>query len=302
MENKKLISKWLNDELTPRELEKFKKSEDYQAYKDIVENATGFLKPEFDTVKGLQDLKKRLSDRKETPVKKLNFESVYKIAAVLVLVFASGVFFWLNSPEVITTGASEMAVHELPDHSKVKLNAGSKIKYRSSKWEEERKVHLEGEAYFQVEKGKKFTVRSEQGEVTVLGTEFNVKDREEYFEVFCYEGAVKVTVANRQVILKEGKAVKVINGDLQIIQDFDKSAPGWTFRESDFDAVPLKHVIAELERQFNLRIETRDLDMNQLFSGSFNHDNIEIALKAVTIPLQLKYRIESDKKVLLYEE
>lgn len=302
MENKKLISKWLNDELTPRELEKFKKSEDYQAYKDIVENATGFLRPEFDTVKGLQDLKKRLSDRKETPVKKLHFESVYKIAAVLVLVFASGVFFWLNSPEVITTGASEMAVHELPDHSKVKLNAGSKIKYNSSTWEEERKVHLEGEAYFQVEKGKKFTVRSGQGEVTVLGTQFNVKDREEYFEVFCYEGAVKVTVANRQVILKEGKAVKVINGDLQIIQNFDKSAPGWTFRESDFDAVPLKHVIAELERQFNIRIETRDLDMNQLFSGSFNHDNIEIALKAVTIPLQLNYRIESDKKVLLYEE
>ncbi len=302
MENKSIISKWLNDELTARELEDFKKSPDYHAYKDIVENATHFKRPEFDTSKGLKDLKERLSNQPETPVRKLNFTSLYKVAAVLVVVITSGIFFLLNSPEVVTTGASEMAVLELPDHSMVKLNAGSKIKYKSSTWEKKRTVHLEGEAYFQVEKGKKFTVQSGQGQVTVLGTQFNVKDREGYFEVYCYEGAVKVTVANRQVILKKGKAVKVINGDLQNIQTFEKSAPGWTFRESDFDAVPLEQVIAELERQFNLRIITRDVDMDQLFSGSFNHDNIEIALKAVTIPLQLKYRIESDKKVLLYEE
>lgn len=302
MENKDLISKWLNDELSARELEAFKQSADYRAYKNIVENAGKFERPEFDAQKGLMDLKKKLSTPKETPVRRLDFKSYYKIAAVLVVVLASGIFFLLNRPEIITTGASEMVVFELPDQSKVNLNAGSKIIYEPSEWEKQRTVRLEGEAYFQVEKGQKFTVKTDQGEVAVLGTQFNVKDRKDYFEVYCYEGAVKVTVANREVILNKGKAVKVIDGNLQSIQTFDKAAPGWTFRESDFEAVPLQQVIAELERQFNIRIETRNVDRNQLFSGSFTHDNKEIALKAVTIPLQLKYKIESDKKVLLYEE
>lgn len=302
MENKDLISKWLNHELTARELTDFKQTPEYHRYKDIVENAARFETPHFDEQTGLQDLKKRLSARDETPVRKLNFSTFYRIAGVLVVVVASGLFFWLNRPEIITTGASEMAVLELPDQSTVKLNADSKIKFRPSKWEQQRTVQLEGEAFFEVEKGKKFTVKSDHGEVSVLGTKFNVKDRKDYFEVYCYEGAVKVTVAHREVILKKGKAIKVIDGDLQGVQTFEKAAPGWTFHETDFDAVPLQQVIAELERQFDITIETRNVDKDQLFSGSFNHDNKEIALKAVTIPLQLKFKIESDKKVLLYGE
>lgn len=302
MENKDLISKWLNHELTTREMAEFKESPDYHRYKDIVENSARFEKPHFDEQKGLQDLKARLSSPSETPVRRLNFSSYYKIAAVLVVVFASGIFFWLNSPEIITTGASEMAVLELPDQSTVKLNAGSRIKYSPSKWEKQRTVRLNGEAFFEVEKGKKFTVESNQGEVTVLGTKFNIKDREGYFEVYCYEGAVKVNIGNREVILKKGKAIKVIEGDLQRVQTFDKAAPGWTFQESDFNAVPLLQVITELERQFDITIETRNVDQDQLFTGSFTHDKKELALKAVTIPLQLKYSIKSDKKVLLYGE
>lgn len=302
MENKDLISKWLNDELNERELEEFKKTSDYRLYKDIVENAAKFERPRFDEQKGLQDLKTRLSTPKETRVKKIDFSKYYKIAAVLVVIISSGIFFLMNSPELISTQNSEVAVVELPDNSVVKLNADSRLKYRPSKWDEQRKLQLNGEAFFEVAKGKKFTVETNQGEVSVLGTKFNVKDREDYFEVYCYEGSVKVKVSNREIILQKGNSVKVVDGLVTGVDAFDGESPGWTSHESHFDAVPFIQVVGELERQFDVKIETRNVDLNQLFTGSFSHTNKEIALKAVSIPLQIRYEIISDKKVILYEE
>ncbi|MFD0977472.1 FecR family protein [Salinimicrobium gaetbulicola] len=302
MENKDLISKWLNNELTARELEAFKQTADYQRYSDIVENAARFHRPHFNEEQGLLDLKERLASKKEVPVRKLNFSAYYKVAAVFIVFLATGLFIWLNQPEVISTGYAEMAVLELPDQSTARLNADSKIKYKPSKWDKKRILELEGEAYFQVEKGKKFTVETDQGEVTVLGTKFNVKDRENYFEVHCYEGAVKVNVANKEIILRKGNSIKVINGEVKNLNNFDRNAPGWTIQESDFNAVPLKQVIAELERQFDLDIETEQVDLNQLFTGSFSHTNKEVAIQAISIPLQLNYKFESEKKVILYVE
>ena len=302
MENKDLISKWLNNELNARELEAFKRTSDYRVYRDIVENASRFQRPEFDEQQGLQDLKKKLSATKDTPVKRLRFTSIYKVAAILVVVFASGLFYWLSRPQIISTQNSEIAVVELPDNSLVKLNADSQIKYRPSKWDKRRKLQLQGEAFFEVAKGKKFTVETDQGEIAVLGTKFNVKDRKDYFEVYCYEGAVRVRVSNKEIILRKGHSVKVIDGTVMGVNTFEKEVPGWTFQETNFDAVPLKQVIEELERQFNLQIEVRNVDLTELFTGSFNHNNKEIALKAVTLPLQIKYKFVSEKKVLLYEE
>lgn len=302
MENRDLISKWLNNELTPRELEAFKQTEDYSQYKEIVENAARFQRPVFDEQQALQELKTRLASRNESKVKKLNFSTFYKIASVFVVLLATGLFFWLNRPQVISTGFSEMAALELPDQSKVKLNADSKIAYNPSNWNKQRTLELEGEAYFEVLKGETFSVASNQGKVTVLGTRFNIKDRADYFEVQCYEGVVKVNAANREVILRKGSSVRIMNGKFQKLDTFKHSAPGWTKMESEFSAVPLKQVIAELERQFNIKIEVREVDLNQLFTGSFGHDDKEIALKAVSIPLQLNYKFESEKKVILYVE
>lgn len=302
MENKELISKWLNDELTGRELAAFKKTQDYQAYKDIVENATRFKRPVFDEQRELDRLKAKMASANDRPVKKLHSSSFFKIAAVLVVLIATGLFFLLNAPKTISTGYSEMASMELPDESKVHLNAETRIKFRPSKWAKQRKLSLQGEAYFEVEKGKKFTVETEQGLISVLGTKFNVNSRPGYFEVQCYEGAVKVIIENKELILKKGRSFKMIKGKSAGVHDFKQALPGWTYHESEFDAVPLEQVVAELERQFGIRIETKGIDLKQLFTGSFSHTNKEVALQAVTMPLQLKYRFETDDKVLLYEE
>lgn len=300
MKEDDLILKWLNGELTESELKAFKKTREYRDYKDLIAHSENLPKPQFDKERGWQELTERLSTSKSSQVRKLHFPQMYKIAAALVVLFASGLFFFLNRPEVITTGYSEVAVLELPDESIVKLNAGSTVEYNPSKWDKNRNIQLEGEAFFQVEKGQQFTVVTNQGKVQVLGTEFNVKDRTGYFEVSCYEGAVAVKTANREIILRKGNSIRIIDGVLSDMHLVQRSAPGWTFQESTFDSVPLKQVIAELERQFAIEIDLQNVDPNQLFSGSFNHGDKELALKAVSMPLHLRYKFQSAKKVVLY--
>ena len=47
-----------------------------------------------------------------------------------------------------------------------------------------RSLTLSGEAYFDVQKGNKpFTISTNQGQVTVLGTSFNVRSRADGFEI-----------------------------------------------------------------------------------------------------------------------
>jgi hypothetical protein len=51
--------------------------------------------------------------------------------------------------------------------------------------------------------------------------------------------------------------------------------------------LPLDQVIAELERQYDIKIKSDGVDTTKLFTGSFTHSNQKIAVESVTIPLKL---------------
>jgi len=70
---------------------------------------------------------------------------------------------------------------------------------------------------------------------------------------------------------------------------------------SIFRSLPYKTVIAEFERQYNVKLTLVDIDTEQLFTGSFTHDNIELALKSITLPLHATYS-KSDRNITLKSE
>ena len=65
--------------------------------------------------------------------------------------------------------------------------------------------------------------------------------------------------------------------------------PSWINNESQFKSLPYKYVLAEFERQYNVTFITEDIDLNQLFTGNFIHDNYPVAIKSVTLPLHVTY-------------
>ena len=115
-----------------------------------------------------------------------------------------GSYYFTSLDSITTTDLAEHTEVYLPDSSQVILNAESKISFNKKTWDENRNVTLEGEAFFKVAKGKRFTVATESGIITVLGTQFNVENRKNFFEVTCYEGLVSVTYNNKETKLAAG--------------------------------------------------------------------------------------------------
>ena len=117
------------------------------------------------------------------------------IAASLALLLGIGTFMGTYTVKLNTVAAQHLGVL-LPDGSAVELNAGTEIHYKPYWWWRERKVALQGEAYFEVTNGKAFSVESDVGITQVLGTSFNIYSRDERYEVTCETGEVRVEVSD----------------------------------------------------------------------------------------------------------
>ncbi len=296
------LAKWLNNELTEAELAEFKKSEAYASYQRILEAANTLEAPDFDMEEALLAVKNKRIFKDNTKVVQLApFRMFLRVAAVVAVLLA-GAYLYLNSlNESITTQYAENKQVVLPDNSEIVLNADSEISYSKKKWDKQRNVNLEGEAYFKVAKGKRFTVITEGGSVAVLGTQFNVENRRGFFEVTCYEGLVSVTFNGAETKLPAGTSFIAINGKMINSDAPETNLPSWMNQESSFKSIPLKYVIAEFERQHNIMVETQNVDTDQLFTGTFSNTDAHLALQSISIPSQIKFKFEGNK-VLFYAE
>jgi transmembrane sensor len=299
MKNEKEILKWLNGDLSSQEIEDLKRSEGFETLEKIAHYTSNMAAPKVDVEAALDQFKSLNKSKKNTKVRTLNFKTLYGVAAALVVLLTSAYFLFYNTTTSFETQIAQTKTFYLPDDSEVLLNAASKITFNKKNWADKRALTLEGEAYFQVKKGQTFSVNTEDGIVKVLGTHFNVKQRKNYFEVSCFEGLVSVTHDNKTVKLPPGKAFRLINNNIEDVPDFVAQNPSWMQQESSFDRIPLNQVIAELERQYDLKIKTEGIDTSKLFTGSFTHKNEKIALAAITIPLKLSYKLEG-KTVIFY--
>ncbi|MGB5275288.1 MAG: FecR family protein [Flavobacteriaceae bacterium] len=295
------LAKWLNNELTEAELAEFKKSDAYASYQRIVEATDTFEAPDFDMEGALLEVKNRRFLKDTKVVQLAPFKMFLRVAAVVAVLLA-GAYLYLNSlNESVTTQYAENKAVLLPDNSEIVLNADSEINYSAKKWDQQRNVNLEGEAFFKVAKGKRFTVITESGSVAVLGTQFNVENRRGFFEVTCYEGLVSVTFKGEETKLPAGTSFIAIKGNKVAVGNPDANLPSWMNQESSFKSIPLKYVLAEFERQHDIKVATQNVDSEQLFTGTFSNTDANLALQSISIPSQIKFKFEGNK-VLFYAE
>jgi hypothetical protein len=71
--------------------------------------------------------------------------------------------------------------------------------------------------------------------------------------------------------------------------------------ESSFQSIPLTYVLDELQRQFDIKVEAQNIDLEQLFTGTFSNTNINLALQSISTPSHIKFKLE-ENKVLFYAE
>lgn len=194
---------------------------------------------------------------------------------------------------------------ELPDGSKVDLNAGSTLQYYPLKWRFERKLKFTGEAYFNVQKGTKFTVQSEMGSTQVLGTSFTIYSRDEQYRVTCITGKVQVNApGNESVVLLPNVHVELEEGKLVLTKMFKtENALGWKNNQFFFANRPLKEVIDEIERQYAVTIRLQPELNNRNFGSNFSKKhNVEEVLDFVCRPMKLKFVKQAENVYLVTDE
>lgn len=290
MDKETLIKKWLNHDLTPEEQRAFEALDDYENLVKLDGALHKFKAPELDSDYVFENISNHINKKQE--VKTNWVKPILRIAAVLAICFS--VYYFTTSTDThIATLTSEKTNLTLPDASMVTLNSKSTLTYNDKKWEDNRNLDLKGEAFFKVTKGEKFTINTSQGNVTVLGTEFNVNSRDGLFNVTCYEGSVKVITDLKTDILKPGDNFLILDGKYIATEKETLRKPKWLNNESHFKSMPFKYVLKEFERQYNVTIDSKTIDTNVLFTGSFTHKNKDLALKSITLPLNIKYSIKN---------
>ncbi len=192
--------------------------------------------------------------------------------------------------------------YQLPDGSLVTMNADSKISFKRSKFNKDRYLKLEGEAFFNVKKGKTFTISTKFADIKILGTTFNVFARENLFKVSCLTGKISVTSGNQSLIITPGESAAIRNGKLEKFEDKNiNTISNWRVGEFYFEGASISSVFREMERQFNVTFVVTKMN-DRYFTGSFTNKNLVNALDIVCIPMGLTYEIGSNSKISIREK
>ena len=282
------LARWANGSLTPEEKKSFESSSEFPAYQKLLLASDRFKAPAYPEDQIFSEIQKQV--QKKPIVRMLAQRFMYAAAAVLIV--SLGVLWFANfSEQVVKTGYGKQLSVFLPDSSEVILNAKSSIRFHEKNWKENRNITLQGEAYFKVKKGTSFTVQTDEGSVEVLGTSFNVTSHPDFFEVRCYTGKVRVTnTYKEEVILIKGKAHRTSGKKIENF-DFDPDLGFWTSGKSTFNRTPFLEVIRALEDQYGIQFENTDAFKDEIFTGRFSNNNLDLALKTVFDAMQIAYQI-----------
>lgn len=299
------LAKWLAGKLSEEELKVFEASEEFRKYQAIAEAGYQLTVPEYNVEQELLRLQKTIHKPKQATIFTMPGIAKYAVAAsVLIAALASAYYLlFLPSDQVLyQTAYGEKQTISLPDGSEIILNASSTISYASSDWENNRVVQLQGEAFFSVTSGEQFTVKTDNGSVSVLGTEFNVRSRQNMFNAVCFEGKIRVDVQQETRELTTGNSVQFEDGVLVAEDELQNLAqPSWMTGIITFTDVPLKTALEELTAQFGITVTGAPVADNLRFTGSFPTTNASSAVQLVLNPFNIGYRFDPATNVLTIE-
>ncbi len=148
-----------------------------------------------------------------------------------------------------------------------------------------------------------FKVKTGQIQTVALGTSFNVRFRDSTPKVTLLEGSVKVSsvITDKSLFLSPGQAVNCSENETEWkAESIDLNYEmAWKMGTIIFKDEPLKVVIAQLERWYNVEIETyHGFPVNLNFNGTFNNENLESIISGISYALDCKYNLEKGKVIL----
>lgn len=206
----------------------------------------------------------------------------------------------------ITTPRGGQYQVELPDGSRVWINAASSLRFPTAFTGKDRRVEINGEAYFEVAKNKSmpFIVTVGNAEVQVLGTHFNVMayDDEGTVNTTLLEGSVKFVSGDKISVLKPGQQSQLSkDGQLKLVSNVDvDKIIAWKNGLFVFDNSDLTTVMRQLSRWYDIDVIYRTRTVTTSFIGEVPRvSRLSDVLKVIELTSKLHFDIVGKKVIVM---
>lgn len=205
----------------------------------------------------------------------------------------------LSYDEISTPRGGEFKI-VLADGTKVYLNANSSLRFFNNLSGTEREVWLQGEAYFEVEhnKDKPFVVHTEEQNIRVLGTVFNVKSVSGYSQTTLVEGSV--AVRDGKIKLKPGEQLTTERGVDQSVITVDLEAfLAWKEGYFLFNNDPLEDVMQKIADWYDVDFEFRDhIEKEKIWATVSKYRDINEVLRMIELTGAAHFKIKGRRIII----
>ncbi len=277
----------------------------FSAFQRMWQAASSDSHSEWNTDKAWQQFKQyNQIDPVQTnsPIRRLS----WAVAAALFLAVGAAVFLWYQAKPDSYAYEDQKDDHILlADGTKIYLNAGSTIDvFPLTK--KQRRVHLQGEAFFEVASDPTRPFIAESGETVteVVGTSFNLHQSGSKTEIFVREG--KVIFRSK---LDSGSALALTSGEAAVFQDAQivrlvnpsPNMQSWHSKQLDLSGIPIEVMISDMSRYFNREIMIENESVKDCKLGGkllFNEPKIENVLAIIAATINANVEMDGDKCII----
>ena len=214
-----------------------------------------------------------LSTAKNGLIKKEQGSDISKLNDGELIYVAAGATAENFAMNILSTPIGGQYQLKLPDGTKVWLNAATTLRYPTRFSADERRVELEGEAYFEVAKNEKQSFRvilANSASITVLGTHFNVMayPEETEKEVTLLEGNVAISNGTKIDRLEPGMQASITNAGISKLSGVDTAGvTGWKNGLFVFHEVPIEFIMRQVERWYDAKVVYQG-EIKQVFNAT----------------------------------
>src|SRR5690625_448299 len=278
-----------------------------RSYMEKIWDRSGEEEDEISLSQFKNQLQQRSRGDRSMDRKRRIFRIGYAAASVLLLVVISylGYRYLSNTEEIFQTGYGETLEVVLEDGSQVTLNANTTMTW-NREWEKkgERRIRLEGEAYFsvtQTEDGLPFLVETEDLTVNVLGTTFRVRARENKTDVVLESGKVKLDLNrswDRVLEMVPGDQIhySALADELEKTQIEEDKGMDWMEGILWFEDVSVAEMFSKIEELYGKKLvtENEELLSRRMFTG-IPFEDWPVARQAIELALGVEIHEEKEE-------
>lgn len=225
-------------------------------------------------------------------------------ATIALLLAATMIWVWRQTPIQVTAGAETLTLL-LPDSSKVTLRAGSSLIYSRFFNHSTRRLKLEGEAFFEVQRNEKlpFVVQCGLAEVKVLGTSFLIETSgKDSTRLSVYTGLTAFYTAGKQAQLQHLEAGEsaLLSSEGISRRPFSTGRQAWRAGFKKYNAAPLAEILSDWQHWHDLSVRCESLEMPDCrLTVELSTDDATASLELIAAVLGMRVEKQGHNEFIL---